>query len=134
MNTNGAKGSRSKKRHMRSSEDRVRGGTPLSTPKTRIGSYEKLFGASTRRHHKQITEGKYFILDEFKKAKPPTFDGEVKKVEDEKVWLLGIKRYFRIQNYSDNMNSRVAIFSLKGKADIWWEELMNVKDIKEEEL
>ena len=37
--------------------------------------------------------------DEFKKAKPPTFDGEVKTGQDIESWLLGIKKYFLVQDY-----------------------------------
>lgn len=32
------------------------------------------------------------------------------------------------------MKTRVATFSLKGKADIWWEDVNNVKGINEEDL
>ena len=34
--------------------------------------------------------------DEFKKAKPPTFDGEVKTGQEVEAWLLGIKKYFQV--------------------------------------
>ena len=34
--------------------------------------------------------------DEFKKAKPPTFDGEVKTGQEAEAWLLGIKKYFQV--------------------------------------
>jgi len=29
---------------------------------------------------------------EFKNYKPPTFDGEIKKLEDAKSWMLGMKK------------------------------------------
>lgn len=32
------------------------------------------------------------------------------------------------------MKVKVATFSLKGKANIWWEDLKNLKGIREEEL
>ena len=32
--------------------------------------------------------------DEFKKAKPPTFDGEMKTGQEVEAWLFGIKKYF----------------------------------------
>lgn len=32
------------------------------------------------------------------------------------------------------MKTKVAIFSLKGKDDIWWEDMRNVKEIREKEL
>jgi hypothetical protein len=32
------------------------------------------------------------LTEEFKKAKLPTFDGEIKKGEEVKGWLLGLKK------------------------------------------
>jgi hypothetical protein len=32
--------------------------------------------------------------EEFKKVKPPTFDGDIKKGEEAEVWLLHLKKYF----------------------------------------
>ena len=61
--------------------------------------------------------------DEFKKEKAPTFDGDVKKSEDAEAWILGMKKLFELHNYTDNMKAIVGIFSLKGKADIWWEDV-----------
>ena len=74
-----------------------------------------------KRHHRDHSQ------DEFKKAKPPTFDGEVKTGQEAEAWLLGIKKYFQVQDYSGNMRARVAIFNLNGRASIWWEHLKQVK-------
>ena len=41
-----------------------------------------------RKHHRDHSR------DEFNKAKPPTFDGEVKTGQEAEAWLLGIKKYF----------------------------------------
>ena len=59
--------------------------------------------------------------DEFKNAKPPMFDGEVNTRQQAKAWLLGIKKYFQVQDYSGNMKERVDIFNMNGRASIWWE-------------
>jgi hypothetical protein len=72
--------------------------------------------------------------EEFKKAKPPTFDGEIKKGEDEAFWLLGLKKYLRVHDYSENLKVRITIFNLNGKDSIWWEDLKNVKGIHEKDL
>jgi hypothetical protein len=40
---------------------------------------------------------------EFKKIKPSTFDGESRMGEEVEAWLLDIKKYFQIYNYSSNM-------------------------------
>ena len=59
--------------------------------------------------------------DEFKKARPPTFNGETKNGQEAKAWLLGMRKYFQVQDYSGNMKARVSIFNLTGRASIWWE-------------
>ena len=55
----------------------------VSTGDTSSSPYKK-----RRRHHRDRSR------DEFKKAKPPTFDGEVKTRQEAEAWLLGIKKYF----------------------------------------
>jgi len=59
-----------------------------------------------------------YVAKEFKKVKPPTFDGEVKEEKYVEAWLLGRKKFFRFHNYSKNIKSKVATFNLKGKSDI----------------
>ena len=46
-----------------------------------------------KRHHRDLSQ------DEFRKAKTPTFDGEVDTRQDAEAWLLGIKKYFQVHNY-----------------------------------
>jgi hypothetical protein len=65
--------------------------------------------------------------EEFRKAKPPTFNGYIKKGAEAEVWLLDLKKYFRVHDYSENLKAQIAIFNLNGKASIWWEDLRNVK-------
>jgi hypothetical protein len=48
--------------------------------------------------------------------------------------MLGLKKYFRVHDYSKNLKARIAIFKLNGKASIWWEDLRNVKGIHEKDL
>lgn len=45
-----------------------------------------------------------------------------------------MKNFFKIHSYSENIKVKAATFSLKGKANIWWEFMKNVKGIKEKEL
>ena len=47
----------------------------------------------TKKHKEISTE----LQGEFKKLKPPTFDGESK--EAIVAWLLNIKQYFQVYNY-----------------------------------
>lgn len=41
------------------------------------------------RYHPYKRSDKGYLLNEFKKAKPPTFDGELNKLRDGEAWLLG---------------------------------------------
>jgi hypothetical protein len=76
----------------------------------------------------------YHLEGEFKKIKPATFDGESRIGEEAEAWLLGIKKYFQIYNYSSNMKVKMAIYNLKGKANIWWQNLKLAKGLKEKQL
>ena len=67
--------------------------------------------------------------DEFKKARPPTFNGEIKNGQEAEAWLLGMRKYFQVQDYSGNMKARVSIFHLSGRESIWWDHLGLVKKI-----
>jgi len=80
-----------------------------------------------RRKYKPYEE----LSGEFKKIKPPMFNGEVEKVEETEAWLSGMKKYFHIYNYYDRLKARMAIYNLTGKADIWWQDIKKVKNIKE---
>jgi hypothetical protein len=44
---------------------------------------------------------------------------------------VDIKKYFQIYNYSNNMKVRMAIYNLKGKGNIWWQDLKLAKGLKE---
>ena len=71
---------------------------------------------------------------EFKKVNLPTFDGEIKKSKDVEAWFLSMKKFLRLNGYSENMRARVATFNLKGKANIWWGDVKNVRGIHEEDF
>ena len=45
-----------------------------------------------------------------------------------------MKKYFQIYNYSDRLKVRIAIYNLTGKADIWWQDIKRVKNMKEKYL
>ena len=72
--------------------------------------------------------------EEFKKAKSPTFDGEMNKSQDPESWLLGMNKLFILHEYLENLKAIIATFSHKGKADIWWEDMKQVRDIKTDDL
>lgn len=58
------------------------------------------------------------MLNELKKDKPPTFNEELKKLEDAEAWLLGMKKLLELHDYIENMTAKISIFNLKGKEDI----------------
>ena len=68
-----------------------------------------------RKYQRDVLQG------ELRKVKPPTFRGDSKKGEDAEAWLLGMRKYFRIYNYSSKMEANIAIHQLQGQASIWWE-------------
>jgi hypothetical protein len=74
------------------------------------------------------------LKGEMNKIKPPTFDGEHKKNEDAETWLLGMRKYFQLQNYSSHAEGRISIYQLKGKASIWWDQLVQVQCLKEKNV
>ena len=98
-------------------------------------SKESIGGSSSSSHrNKRKRRYQNNSHEEFKKAKPPTFDGKVKSGQEAKAWLLGMRKYFQVQDYSGNMKARVAIFNLSGRASIWWEHHRQVKKINERKI
>ena len=62
--------------------------------------------------HQIIRNEKEELHGELKKTKPPTFDGENKKCKGAKSWLLGMRKYFRLYNYSSNLEAIIGIYHL----------------------
>jgi hypothetical protein len=69
---------------------------------------------------KHTSSGVDELKGEMNKIKPPTFDGEHKKDEDAETWLLGMRKYFQLHNYSSHAEGRISIYLLKGKTSMWW--------------
>jgi hypothetical protein len=68
------------------------------------------------------------------KIKPPTFDGEHKKDEYEETWMLGMRKYFQLHNYSEQIEGRIDIYQLNGKASMWWDQFVQVQHIDEKKV
>jgi hypothetical protein len=68
------------------------------------------------------------------KIKPPTFDGEHEKGEDIETWLLGMRKYFQFHNLCSHAKGRISIYQFKGKASMWWDQLVQVQHIKEKSV
>ena len=69
-----------------------------------------------------------------KKIKPPTFDGEHKNDEYAETWLLGMRKYFQLHNYFSHAEGRIVIYQIKGKASMWWDQLVQMQHIKEKNV
>lgn len=81
-------------------DDRVRDGIFLDTLDRR-GNGHGFYSSSGpdmyhghHRYHSHRRSDKGYFSDEFKKAKPPKFVGQLKKSEDVEAWLLGMKKLF----------------------------------------
>jgi hypothetical protein len=53
-------------------------------------------------------------------VKPPTFGfgGEVKYGQEFKAWLMGMRKYFQVHDYSRNMKATIVIFNMNGRDSI----------------
>jgi hypothetical protein len=85
----------------------------------------------TQKHRKSRKDE---LKGEMNKIKPPTFDGEHKKEEDVDTWLLGMKKYFQLQKYFTHAEGRIAMYQLKGKAYMWWDQFVKVQYIREKDI
>jgi hypothetical protein len=68
---------------------------------------------------------------EFHKAKPLTFDGEIRTSQEAKAWVLGMLKWFQLHNYSEELKTRVTIYNLIGNASLWWEHHRQIKQIND---
>ena len=60
---------------------------------------------------------------------PPTFDGEHMKDEDVETWLLGMRKYIQLHNYSVQEEGIISIYQFKGKVSMWWDQYVRVHNI-----
>jgi hypothetical protein len=66
------------------------------------------------RHQRRKQEVDSF-QGEMRKLKPPSFEGEREREDDVEAWLLGLRRYFQLHNYSSNLEARIATYHLHKK-------------------
>ena len=59
------------------------------------------------------------------------FNGEIEKGEEVEAWISGMKNYFQIYNYLDEIKEKMEIYNLTEKVDIWWKDIVKVKNINE---
>jgi hypothetical protein len=83
-------------------------------------SHNKSIPSPIRKHNRS---GQMSYKGETNKIKPPTFYGEHKKDEHAETWMLGMRKYFQLHNYSFHAEGRISIYQLKRKASMWWDQL-----------
>jgi hypothetical protein len=103
------------------------------SPRNSIRKVRSSSSPSPINKHKRRTRV-YKLQGEMNKIKPPTFDGEHKKDEDLETWLVGMRNYFQLHNYSEQEEGRIFIYQLKGKASMWWDQFMQVQHIDENKI
>ena len=47
--------------------------------------------------------------------------------EKDEEWLLAMRKYFQVHNYSSEMKAHLSIYTLNGKEDRWWRDLKHTK-------
>lgn len=138
--TNGAYGSRFHGGHRSGRDETIRDGRFLDTMDMRGHGHRFYFSSHSDRyhgHHRYYPykrSGRGYFPGKFKKENPSTFDGDLKNPKDEEEWLLEMEKFFELHDYTENMKAIIAIFTLKGKANIWWEDVKRVRDIRTKEL
>ena len=107
----------------------------------KVGNREERKGSSSQETQKygnqSQTMGKRkvdHLEGEFKKVKPTNFDGESTTGEEVEAWMLDIKKYFQIYNYSNNVKVRMQIYNLKGNASIQWQDLKSSHGLKDNNM
>jgi hypothetical protein len=73
------------------------------------------------------------LTEEFKKAKRLPLMEKLRKEKKSRL-VVGFEEVFWVHNYSENTKARISIFNLNGGASIWWEDLKEIKGLKERKL
>lgn len=68
---------------------------------------------------------------EFKKIKPPAFDGEQEEVIE--ACLINMNKCIYIYEYDHKLKAQLEIYQLQGKSTLWWEEVKTIQKIDEHE-
>jgi hypothetical protein len=74
------------------------------------------------------------LQGELRKLKPPSFEGEREREDDVEAWLLGLRIYFQLHNYSSNLEARIATYHLHRKVAMWWDQLKQVEHVNESRI
>jgi hypothetical protein len=94
---------------LKKAQPRGRGHSSGESSGKEAGNFEGYSSIKTssqsQRKGKKRKNSKSCDPKEFKKSKPPSFDGEIKKGEEVEAWLLGLNKFFRVHDYSENVKA-----------------------------
>jgi len=90
---------------------------------------EDLDNVSNHKIHKRQNSE---LQGEFRKIKPPLYDGEQEEALE--AWLINMNKYFQLYEYDHNLKAQLVIFQLQEKATLWWEELKKVQGVNERNI
>jgi hypothetical protein len=71
------------------------------------------------------------LQGELRKLKPPSFGSEREREDDVEAWLLWLRGYFQLHNYSSNLEAKIATYHLHAKVAMWWDQLKQVEHVNE---
>ena len=80
----------------------------------------------------EMKKQKVELQGEFWKIEHPTFDREVEEVAE--AWLINMNKYFQFYEYSNNLKAHLAIYQLREKTTLCWEEVKNVGSIEDQNV
>lgn len=93
------------------------------------GNEEKSDNVSSKKGTKRQ---KIELQGEFKIIKPLVYNGEAEEATED--WSINMNKYFQIYEYDENLRVRLAIYQLRGKYTLWWEEIKTIEEINEQEV
>jgi hypothetical protein len=85
-----------------------------------------------RRHRRRIEVD--ILQGEIRKIKPPNFNGEHRKGEEAKAWLLEMNKYFQLHNYPSMIEARIGTYHLQRNETMWWDKLKQAKHLDEKRI
>ena len=50
------------------------------------------------------------------------------------AWLINMNKYFQLYDYNGKLKAQLAIYQLREKATLWWEEVKNVRGIEDQDV
>jgi ribosome-binding ATPase YchF (GTP1/OBG family) len=68
--------------------------------------------------NKHTSSGVDELKGEMNMIKFPTFFAKNQKDEEVETWLIGMRRYFQLHNYSSHVEGRITVYQMKGNASL----------------